>query len=258
LHAPGRHQSLGDPRRLVVWKVGLARRVDILPSHLSLTAGLGRALTILRLARTVLVSGGSGLLAAPAVFRLSFSLLGLSSLMLSLAFNSLTLFSLRAGLSLSRIPRLHAACGLLRLGRLALHPGLPYLLALASVLALSGFGARWRAFGLSLRAGLARALAHLALTSFAPLAATGACRRLLLHLLLLALLGLLRKGDWNYKSGREGRRGGASPYPLHDLLPEPVSLGFCLDFGPTFSLDKGSSVAADTRLRIAGCAAGIL
>jgi hypothetical protein len=82
-----------------------------------LSSGLAlaiRRLTRLRLARAILLSSGSGLSEAVAVFRLSSSLLVLRAVF-SLELLS-TFPGLRASLTLRRIPGLHSVFRLLRLG----------------------------------------------------------------------------------------------------------------------------------------------
>jgi hypothetical protein len=191
-----------------MWEIGFTRRLDVLPHLPAVLASLSRTGAILHASfRLACAIGRSGLLSPAGVLGWPFAFLRLHGLAALFLLPSSVLLGWRARLTLFHLAGLRR---LLHLGRIAFHRRLASLLASA----LSRFSACSGLFCLSLGAGLSRSLAHLALASFPVLAALRARRR------LLARLRLLRKGDRNGKSSREGRRGGGpSPRPSHDASP---------------------------------------
>jgi hypothetical protein len=137
-----------------------------------------------RLAGTV---GRSGSLGAAAILGWPLALLDLRGLAALLLRVSPAVLGGRARLTLVHLPGLRTVRRLLHLGGFAFHRRLAGLLPPA----LSRFRAHSGTIRLSLGSRLARSLAHLALASFAVLAALHARGR------LLALLCFLRKGGRN-------------------------------------------------------------
>jgi hypothetical protein len=187
-------------------QIGFTHRPDVLPHLPPVLASLSRTSAILRASfRLACAIGRSGLLGAAGVLGCPFAFLDLGGFAALLLLSGSAL--LRARLAVFHLAGLRR---LLYLGGFAFHRRLASLLPPT----LSRFGARSGLFRLSLDSGLARSLAHAPLASFAGLRALCARRR------LLAWLRLLRKGDRNHKSRREGRRGGGpSPRPSHDASP---------------------------------------